>query len=98
MDVRELARAQMVLAILVNAQDHHVWALELADQVVHVQPQFNEGCEVRFAGHLVIPEGWGGYVGLLMDGDQVWSFPEMYFPPGECDVAFALGTRLDPVA
>jgi hypothetical protein len=97
MDVRELARAQMVLAILVNAQEPHTWALELAGQVVPVQPQSSEGCEVRFGGHVALPEPWGGYVGLLMDGDLVWSFPELYFPPGECDVAFALGTRLDPV-
>jgi hypothetical protein len=97
MDVRELARAQMVLAVLVNAQGPHDWALHVADQVIPVQPVFPEGAEVRFIGHILFTEPWGGSVGLAMDGDLVWAFPEMYFPPGECDVAFALGTRLDPV-
>jgi hypothetical protein len=96
MDVRELARAQMVLAILVNAQTPHTWALHVADQVVPAQPQFMEGCQVRFGASVRLTEPWYGSVGLSMDGDLVWAFPEVYYPP-ECEMAFQLGTRLDPV-
>jgi hypothetical protein len=96
MDVRELARAQMVLAILVNAQDPHTWALHVGDQVVPVQPQFTETCSVRFGSPVRLTAPWYGSVGLAMDGDLVWAFPEVYYP-SECEMAFELGTRLDPV-
>jgi hypothetical protein len=96
MDVRELARAQMVMAILVNAQSPHSWALHVADQVVPVQPQFDQGCSVRFASPVSLPEPWYGSVGLSMDGDLVWAFPEVYYP-ADCGIAFSLGTKLDPV-
>lgn len=97
MDVRELARAQMVLAILVNAQAPHSWALHIADQVIPVQPEPTEGCSVRFASRVCLAEPWEGPVGLAMDGDLIWAFPEVCLPYPECDVAFSLGTKLDPV-
>jgi hypothetical protein len=96
MDVRELARAQMVLAILVNAHDTHTWALQVADQVLPVIPDTTEGTIVRFSSQVGLPDPWYGSVGLLMDGDLVWTFPEVYFP-SDCGIAFTLGTKLDPV-
>jgi hypothetical protein len=95
MDMRELARAQMVLAILVNAHNPHTWSLCVSDQVVPVQPEFTES-GVRFAAPVNLAEPWEGPVGMVMDGDLVWSFPATCLP-SQCDVAFCLGTRLDPV-
>jgi hypothetical protein len=95
MDVRELARAQMVLAILVNAHNPHTWALQVADQVLPVQPEPTE-TGVCFATSVSLAGPWEGSVGLLMDGDLVWSFPAVYYPP-DCGMAFTLGTKLDPV-
>jgi len=96
MDLRELSRAQMVLAILVNAHDVHDWALHVADQVVPVLPE-TDGSSVGFTSHLSLPVPWEGAVALTMDGDAVWVFPPSFYHV-ECDVSFALGTRLDAVA
>jgi hypothetical protein len=97
MDMRELARAQMVLAVLANTQAPHAWALQVADQVFPVQVQAVEGCSVRFVSQFCLSEPWEGTAGLVMDGDLVWAFPEARFPAAEFEVAFSLGTRLDPV-
>lgn len=96
MDLRELARAQMVLAILVNSQDVHDWTLHVADQVIPVMPEELDGTGVRFASHISLAAPWEGSPALSMDGDVVWAWPSNVFHT-ECDVCFSLGTRLDPV-
>jgi hypothetical protein len=95
MDMRELARAQMVLAILVNAHHPHIWAFQVADRVVPAQLEPTED-GTRFTSLVSLTEPWCGQVGLLMDGDLVWTFPEVYYP-ADCRFAFTLGTKLDPV-
>jgi hypothetical protein len=97
MDMRELARVQMVLAVLANTQAPHAWSLQVAGQVFPVQVQPIEGCNVRFVSRFCLAEPWEGPAGLVMDGDLVWAFPEARFPAAEFEVAFCLGSRLDPV-